>query len=169
VDVNAGVLYSGSTNGYNTFYAGASMYHINRPKESFQGGNYLLHPRTTFQAGGKVPMGPYNYLHFSGIYSLQNNAQSAVFGGAYGYNLNGSDENPTNIYLGAWTRLGNINDAVIPYLGLEFGSFLLGYTYDVNISSLKVASNYKGGNEISLIFIKKPVDPNARKLNCPRF
>ena len=30
-DVNAGIIYNGSTNGYNNFYFGASMYHINRP------------------------------------------------------------------------------------------------------------------------------------------
>ncbi|MGB5027191.1 MAG: PorP/SprF family type IX secretion system membrane protein, partial [Chitinophagaceae bacterium] len=54
-DLNAGVLYNGSTNGYNNFYIGASMYHINRPKESFQGGEYLLNTRTTIQAGGKIP------------------------------------------------------------------------------------------------------------------
>ncbi len=46
-DLNAGVFYNGSTDGYNNFYLGASMYHINRPKESFQGGQYLLSARTT--------------------------------------------------------------------------------------------------------------------------
>ena len=35
LDINAGLLYSASTNENNNFYVGASMYHINRPKESF--------------------------------------------------------------------------------------------------------------------------------------
>jgi hypothetical protein len=52
---------------------------------------------------------------------------------------------------------------------LEFGDLHFGATYDVNISSLKPGSNARGGAEISLIYIKKPSDPNAKKLNCPKF
>lgn len=168
-DLNAGIFYNGTTNGYNNFYLGASMYHINRPKETFQKGQFLLQPRVTFQAGGKIPMGPYNYLHFAANYSYQANAKNLMFGGAYAINLNNDDENPTNLYLGSWARVSNVSDAIIPYVGLEYGSFQFGYTYDINISQLKTASNYVGGNELSLIFIKKPKDPDAKKLNCPKF
>ncbi len=165
-DLNAGVLYNGSTNGYNNFYLGASMYHINRPKETFQKGNFLLNARTTLQAGGKIPVGPYNYLHFSANYSMQAKAHNTMVGGAFALNVNGDEENPTTIYFGGWYRF---DDAVIPYIGLEFGEFHIGASYDVNTSSLKPASNVKGGSEISLIYIRKPVDPNAKKLNCPKF
>jgi type IX secretion system PorP/SprF family membrane protein len=168
-DVNAGIFYNGSTNGYNNFYFGASMYHINRPKESFQGAQFLLSPRTTLQAGAKVPLGSYNYLHLASIYSMQAGAKDIVFGGALSYNVNHIEENPTNVYIGAWTRFNNLNDAIIPYIGLEFGPMRMGYSYDINISPLKKASNMQGGNELSLIFIKQPVDPNAKKLNCPKF
>jgi type IX secretion system PorP/SprF family membrane protein len=165
-DMNAGVLYNGTTNGDNNFYVGASMYHINRPKETFQGGQYYLDPRLTIQAGGMVPQGEFDAIHFSAIHSRQANAVNTVLGGAYMLNLNADYENPTNLYLGSWYRVG---DAVIPYIGLEFNSIHLGFTYDANTSSLKPASNMRGGAEISLIYIKKPVDPNRRKLNCPRF
>jgi type IX secretion system PorP/SprF family membrane protein len=166
VDVNAGVLYNGSTNGYNNFYIGASMYHINRPTETFKGGQYLLSARTTFQAGGKIPAGPYNYLHFAANHSIQAKAHNTMIGGAYSYNINQNEENPTNIYIGSWYRF---NDAVIPYIGLEVGGLTIGASYDANTSSLKPASNTRGGIEFSLIYIKKPSDPDAKKLNCPRF
>src|SRR6476660_9272923 len=52
-DVNAGVLYNGTSNGQNNYYAGVSVYHINRQKETFMAGEYYLQPRVTFQAGGK--------------------------------------------------------------------------------------------------------------------
>jgi type IX secretion system PorP/SprF family membrane protein len=165
-DLNAGVLYNGSTNGYNNFYLGASMYHINRPKESFQGGDYLLPARITIQGGFKIPVASYHSLHFSANHSMQANAKNTVVGAAFGLNINGDEENPTNLFLGSWYRF---NDAVIPYLGLEFNGLHLGYSYDVNTSELKPGSNMKGGNEISLIFIKKPADPLAKRLNCPRF
>jgi len=165
-DLNAGVLYNGSTNGYNNFYLGASMYHINRPKESFQGGEYLLPARITIQGGFKIPIASYHSLHFSANHSMQANAKNTVVGAAFGLNINGDEENPTNLFLGSWYRF---NDAIIPYLGLEFNGLHLGYSYDVNTSELKPGSNMKGGNEISLIFIKKPADPLAKRLNCPRF
>jgi type IX secretion system PorP/SprF family membrane protein len=165
-DLNAGVLYSGSTNGYNNFYLGASMYHINRPKETFQKGNFLLNVRTTIQAGGKIPVGPYNYLHIAANHSVQAKTNNTMVGGAFALNVNQDQENPTNVYFGSWYRF---NDAVIPYIGLEFGEFHIGASYDVNTSSLKPASNVRGGAEISLIYVRKPVDPNARKLNCPKF
>jgi type IX secretion system PorP/SprF family membrane protein len=165
-DLNAGILYNGSTNGYNNFYLGASLYHINHPKETFQGGQFYLPGRVTIQAGGKIPAGQYNYLHFSANYSRQANATNTVIGGAYALNVNQDENNPTNLYLGSWYRFG---DAIIPYVGLEFGEFHIGATYDINISSLKPGSNMRGGAEISLIYIKKPSDPNAKKLNCPKF
>lgn len=165
-DMNAGILYNGSTNGYNNFYIGASMYHINRPKESFRGGDYLLAARTTIQAGGKIPIGSYHALHFAANHSMQAKAHNTVVGGAFSYNVNNSDENPTNFYIGAWYRL---NDAAIPYVGLEFSGIHIGVSYDANTSSLKPATNARGGMEVSLIYIKKPSDPNAKKLNCPRF
>ena len=60
-------------------------------------------------------------------------------------------------------------DAIIPYMGIEFGDILLGASYDLNISGLQPASNLRGGIEISLIYIKKPVDRDMKKLNCPKF
>jgi type IX secretion system PorP/SprF family membrane protein len=166
LDVNAGILFNGTSNGDNNYYAGVSMYHINRPKETFNGGQFYLPARVTFQAGGMLPVGQYDGIHFSANHSRQANATNTVVGGAYMLNMNQDNGNPTNIYLGSWFRFG---DAVIPYVGLEFGEFHIGATYDVNLSSLKPASNMRGGAEISLIYVKQPRDPYAKKLNCPKF
>ena len=166
VDVNLGLFYNGTTDGSNNFYVGSSMYHVGRPKESFKEGQYLLEPRLTIQAGGMMPLGEYNGVHFSAMHSRQANAVNTQIGGAYMLNLNTDPSSPTNLYVGTWFRFG---DAVIPYVGLEFGEFRLGASYDVNVSGLKPASNMRGGAEFSLIYIKKPTDPNAKKLNCPKF
>jgi type IX secretion system PorP/SprF family membrane protein len=166
LDVNAGILYNGTSNGLNNYYLGVSMYHINRPKESFMNGQFYLPSRVTIQAGGMLPVGQDDAVHFSGNHSRQANATNTVIGGAYMMNMNPDQPVPTNLYLGSWIRFG---DAIIPYVGLEFGEFHVGATYDVNISSLKPASNMRGGAEISLIYIKQPKDPNRKKLNCPKF
>ena len=165
-DVNAGVLYNGTTNGDNNIYFGASVYHINKPKETFNEGEYFLEPRLTLHAGGRLPVGQDNSLHISGNHSRQANAVNTVIGGAYGLNLGVGEMNPTTLFVGSWYRIG---DAIIPYVGLEFNEFHIGLTYDVNTSSLKPGSNMRGGPEISLIYIRQPRDGNLKKLNCPKF
>ena len=164
-DMNAGILYNGTTNGENNIYAGISMYHVNQPKESFYEGDFKLGRRLTIQAGGHIPYGQ-DAIHFSANHSRQAGATNTMIGGAYAKLMNPEQPVATILYLGSWYRLG---DAVIPYVGLEFGEFHIGATYDVNISKLKPASNMRGGMEISLIYIKQPRDPNAKKLNCPKF
>ncbi|WP_207496163.1 PorP/SprF family type IX secretion system membrane protein [Aridibaculum aurantiacum] len=163
-DLNAGLLYTGSTSDQNHFYAGVSMYHINRPRQQFTGALYLLNPRTTFHSGGYFPVGQSSTIHLSGLYSMQAGASEAVIGGAWQYVVDESGEKPTSLYLGSWYRL---NDAIIPYVGLEFNDFRLGATYDVNTSSLKPASQARGGMEISLIYTRRP--PEQRSMPCPKF
>lgn len=162
-DLNAGILYTGSTSDKNNFYAGVSMYHITRPKQQFTGTFFLLNPRTTFHAGAYFPVDGVGTLHLSGLYSIQAQASEAVLGGALQLPITEGDK-PTSVYFGSWLRL---NDAVIPYIGLEFSDFRLGATYDVNTSSLKTASQSRGGIEISLIYIKKT--PGSRGLPCPKY
>lgn len=163
-DMNAGLLFSGSSNGENNYYLGASMYHINRPKVSFKDKNWYLTGRLTVHAGGSFPLSQVVALNTSAIYQVQNKASETILGGALAFNANGDNANPTNVYLGSWLRL---NDAVIPYIGLEFTGLRIGASYDINISSLKAATGTRGGSEISLIYIKKKVE--SKGIPCPRF
>lgn len=51
--------------------------------------------------------------------------------------------------LGGYYRLG---DAFSPSMELEFGGFSLGYSYDFNLSGLRVATGGMGGHEVYLKF-----------------
>ncbi len=164
LDLNAGLLYTSSTNDQNNFYIGASMYHINRPRESFKGGSWNVSPRTTISAGGYFPLSDIITLHTSGIYQVQNKASETVIGGALAATLDAESENPSNVYIGSWYRF---KDAIIPYIGLEFAGLRIGATYDINTSSLKSASQSRGGMEISLIYIKRP--SGYKGIPCPKF
>lgn len=163
-DMNAGVLYSGSSNGINNYYAGVSMYHINRPKVSFKDKNWYLSGRITIHAGGSFPVSDVLTLHSSIIHQIQNKASETTLGAAIAANLNQDEDKPTSVYLGSWIRF---NDAVVPYVGLEFGSLRIGASYDLNISGLKAATNTRGGSEISLIYIKQPAENKG--IPCPKF
>ncbi|RFM29650.1 PorP/SprF family type IX secretion system membrane protein [Deminuibacter soli] len=165
MDVNAGILYTGSTSDKNNFYAGVSIYHLTRPKQSFTGALYLLNQRTTFHAGGYFPVGDALTLHLSALQSMQAGAHETVLGGAMQFMASPEGTaKPVSFYAGSWLRL---QDALIPYLGLEFSDFRLGVTYDVNTSALKTGSNSKGGIEISLIYINRPSE--TKGLPCPKF
>lgn len=165
LDVNAGVLYNGSTTDHNNYYIGLSLYHITRPKQQFTGGLYSLSPRATIHAGTYFPIGQENItLHLSGIQTFQGGASETVLGGAVQFALNSTTSNPVSFYAGSWMRF---NDAIVPYVGLEYGGFRLGTTYDVNTSSLKAASQNQGGIEMSLIYTYKP--STDKPINCPKF
>lgn len=164
-DLNAGVMFSGVTSGSVSYYAGGSIYHINKPRESFTGADFALQPRYTFHGGAYFPVGQTTVLHTSALYQNQAGASETVIGGAFGLNVNSSDElNPTTFYAGSWYRFG---DAFIPYIGLEFNSMRVGASYDVNTSALKSVSNSRGGFELSIIYVHRP--NTDRPLNCPRF
>ena len=165
IDVNAGILYSASTSEDNNYYAGLSLYHINRPKQEFTGADYLLNPRATFHAGGYFPLNTMSIIHFSGLFSTQAKANESLLGGAVEFRVGEPDEvSPTSFYAGGWMRFG---DAIIPYIGLEYNDFRFGVTYDINTSDLKTASQSRGGIEISLIYINRP--PGSKGLPCPKF
>ncbi len=163
-DVNAGLLFSGSSNGNNNYYAGVSVYHVNRPTVGFISTTYQLASRITAHAGGTLPIS--DVLSFNGsiIHQRQAKASETTLGGALTYLLNGDEANPSNVYLGSWIRF---NDAIIPYIGLEVGGLRIGASYDVNISSLKTATASRGGSEFSIIYIKRKAE--TKGIPCPKF
>ena len=165
VDVNAGILYSGSTNGINNYYLGTSIYHINKPSLSFIDKTWNLSSRITIHGGGSFPVGDNLSVSTSAIFQLQNKATETVVGGALSANINNDLINPTNIFVGSWFRFG---DALIPYIGIEINGLRIGASYDINTSNLKSATASRGGSEFSLIYIKKP-SSGGKGIPCPKF
>jgi type IX secretion system PorP/SprF family membrane protein len=171
-NMNAGVLYNGSLNGDNAVYLGVAMYNINQPHASFLGANDITIPsRLTIHGGGYFPSaGSGQTWYLSALYNRQATASEFVVGGALELSASTDETKPVNVYFGSWMRLSNVNDALIPYVGMDYGSFNLGITYDVNVSAFKVASQTQGGIEISLVYIfKKQQDDGRNKVKCPHF
>lgn len=168
IDPNIGILYNGLVGESSNIYAGLSLYHITQPTETFMHqNNNRLTSRVTAHGGGSFPINGYNRIHVSALYMKQSTASEFTFGGAYGFDLSGGmADDPTVFYLGSWYRL---KDAINPYVGLEIAGFTVGLTYDMNVSSLKPASNYRGGLELSVIYIHRKNDNNKYKTMCPRF
>jgi type IX secretion system PorP/SprF family membrane protein len=164
MDINAGILYSGSSTGSNNYYLGASIYHINRPNLSFIDKVWNLSSRVTIHGGYSFPVSNVLSVNASIIQQIQNNASEILAGAALSANLNGDTDHPSNLYFGSWIRM---NDALIPYVGIEVKGLRIGASYDINTSSLKAATASRGGAEFSLIYIKK--SSQIKGIPCPKF
>ena len=164
MDINAGILYSGSSTGTNNYYLGASIYHINHPNLSFIDKVWNLSSRVTIHGGYSFPVSNVFSVNASIIQQIQNNASEILAGAALSANLNGDTDHPSNLYFGSWIRM---NDALIPYVGIEVKGLRIGASYDINISSLKAATASRGGAEFSLIYIKK--SSQLKGIPCPKF
>jgi type IX secretion system PorP/SprF family membrane protein len=166
IDVNVGLLYNNfNPESQSSYYVGLSIYHVNRPQINFTGLKYLLNPRYTLHGGGFYPFSEVVGLHISGLHSSQAGSTETLLGGAFQLNTGGYySNNPVLVYVGSWYRF---NDALIPYIGLEFSNTRLGLSYDVTTSNLKTAAVNRGGIELSLIYTNQP--NTDRPINCPKF
>ncbi|MEZ4948219.1 MAG: type IX secretion system membrane protein PorP/SprF [Saprospiraceae bacterium] len=77
------------------------------------------------------------------------------------------------VQFGAWTRLSNRledgihSDALILSTRFDYNDFSIGFSYDLNISELRPASNSNGGFEFALVY--KICGPEKRNVYCPNF
>lgn len=172
-DFNFGAMYSGQVSDHAQFYAGYSMYHMTRPVETFLSADTnQINARHSAYVGGSFDMNPNTVLYASAIYQAQGGAQEVVLGAAVGFVLNpGHDEEyqkNTIFYLGSWYRY---QDALAPYVGIEWSKMRLGISYDVNISSLAPATRSVGAFEVSMLYFgrfnKRERNPNYN-WSCPK-
>jgi type IX secretion system PorP/SprF family membrane protein len=152
-DFAAGIDVDGSPSRYSQVTFGVATYHIFQPVETFEGSNntltrkYVAHVSATFGINNKL------YLFPSAIYLLQQPNQELNVGTDIGFNfsqLNG--EIGTIFYVGGFYRVTG-NDAIIPSVGFMVHGLQVGFAYDVNTSTLQVASHGNGAYEVGLIFI----------------
>jgi type IX secretion system PorP/SprF family membrane protein len=142
----------------NSFYAGFSYQHLNRPKNSFYDNPTVqLDPKVVVSAGIKSIVNDYSYFTLHADWSKQGPATEVIGGILYSYRLGNTfrighdpDDYPYTFTLGALVRW---NDAIIPVIKLEMNnSYSFGLSYDINISSLNTASEDRGGFELSLVY-----------------
>jgi type IX secretion system PorP/SprF family membrane protein len=133
IDVTAGIQYSAKGE-HSGFYAGATYFHANRPKEGVYGNNeYVVDPRLNLQMGYQQTLGNSSELHLSTIYDHQGKVTRFTAGLLYKLPVEGSQLNVKTMNFGVWNRFG---DAVYPYIGIEATGWLLGLSYDVPTSDI---------------------------------
>ncbi len=172
-DFNVGVMYSGKVSDHALLYVGYSYYHMTQPIETFLNDNsHQIHTRSTGYVGGSFDMNEYTVLYASVLYQSQASASEILLGTAIGFILNpGHDEDfqkNTVLYLGGWYRY---EDALAPYVAIEWSHMRIGLSYDVNVSSFMPATHGNGAMEISLLYfgrINKHDKNPVYNWNCPK-
>lgn len=156
-------------------YLGMSALHINQPIETFLTSENRLGTRLAFNLGGSIKLNRFNIE--PAIYlSTQKKATELMLGSnfvfaaappaAHKTRNNASTAADMRFYAGIWYRL---NDAIAPLVGIDLKRYRLLISYDVNISSLKPASQNRGGLEVSLVHVGNFKRKIKTAVYCPRF
>ncbi|PCH93398.1 MAG: hypothetical protein COB85_07185 [Bacteroidetes bacterium] len=149
-EVNFGVYYYNERKNA-TFnpYLGVSGFHLTQPTESFYGQKNKLPMRLVVHGGTKIKINNNYSAEPNFLYMRQTNDNEFQFGTLIYYHLSGYD---ANIFIGPYYRN---KDAVIIHVGGLYQDFRIGISYDINTSSLKGASNGRGGIEFSITYTKQ--------------
>jgi type IX secretion system PorP/SprF family membrane protein len=170
-DASTGLSFSSSFSEEGRYYVGAALYHFNKPRVAYNDNNDIyLAERWMVNGGFNMPVGEKGKIIGFGDYMIQAGNRQLLAGLMYGTKLVEylEDDEPTSVYFGAFLRWG---DAVMPMIKLDMKNFALGVSYDINISKLQVASNWRGGLEITGSYrnFLKIRSSTLDKVRCVRF
>lgn len=173
MDLSAGgVFYS------NDFWAGYSIFHINRPNNSLLGQENNIDALHTFHAGYRFPIKRTVKREITRSVTVAANYKAQ---GEWDQFDIGMYLYTKPIVLGLWYRglpgvkaykpgYGN-SDALVLMAGVHYKVLKFAYSYDITIS--KIWANTGGSHEISLIY--EYINPSKKrkrrrvKLACPKF
>lgn len=170
-DFSAGLLwYTLTTN--HSFYLGAALFHINAPNISlFEGQQEALHERYVAHLGGEIGRkNDLSLLPAAAVY-FQGPSMDINAGANIRYASGGED---LALRIGAWMHLGRAleknfsPESITITTMLEMPTWVLGLSYDINISNLSAVSNAKGAFEASFTYLI-PEKRRRSRVNCPKF
>jgi type IX secretion system PorP/SprF family membrane protein len=173
-DVSAGLLWFSVFDEDNNFYMGAAYSHLNQANQSFDDSEFeALYSKFTVHAGGEFMVSQKLGL-VPGVVMFKQGPSFQVNAGTSLKFLMGSSRTQYQAFqVGAWMRIANhfqdalTADALILSTRFDYNDFSLGFSYDVNVSSLKAASNSNGAFEFALVY--KICGPEKRNVYCPNF
>ncbi len=156
---------------YDNMFVGVAYHHFNRPSNSFyRNPGIELNPKWVYSAGVRFGISDLAYLTLLGDYSKQGVYNELLFGGMVGHSITGAafTESAQNLHVGAFIRW---RDAIIPVIKLDLHPFSIAFSYDINTSQLRTASQGRGGFELSITYQRFFDRDNSTKnaVLCPRF
>jgi type IX secretion system PorP/SprF family membrane protein len=157
-------------NEINNLYLGVAYHHFNRPKNSFyRKPDIELHPKLVYSLGVRFALNDKSYFTLQADHNTQGDYKETLGGAMYTYALDDILENSRyDLHVGAFIRW---KDAIIPVIKLDYKPFSIAFSYDINTSLLRTASQGRGGFELSITHVSFFDRDNSTKnaVLCPRF
>jgi len=149
---------------------GVSLYHLNRPKQSFLSDDDIKLPnRFAFYGIGAIKLAnAIDILGHMGV-QLQGPYEEFIPGIAFRLYLNEKRGKEFAFQAGCNLRFNQITDAVIPTIELHFQTLSVGFSYDVNLSEFDIATADAGGPELWVAYRIIKVKPLSQFKTCPIF
>jgi type IX secretion system PorP/SprF family membrane protein len=177
-DLSAGVSFSSVFGNEIEYFIGSGLFHVTKPKVGFYDGNVITRNRKLSINGGlSAPTSETDrFIVYADYFKpfatgfKPAGKGTLQYGFMFSRDLFVDDDVQKTITFGLLHRL---NDAVIPVVKLQLSKFIVGLSYDVNVSKLVTASTYRGGFELTLSYrdILNIHNSDLRQVDCwgPRF
>ena len=154
-----------------SFYLGYSAYHFNKPNESVIAGQSSALPvLNKFIAGGEYSINDSWNISPNVLVAIQNTSMQINLGvyGTYSFgSLEANGMIPSSLIAGVWYR---VKDSYIGSVGIGSKFYTIGFSYDMNSSTLRQSSSAKGAGayEISLKITTPRIVKIQRVYQTPR-
>lgn len=171
-DLGAGINFNTSSGTGNsvTYVIGVSGYHFTQPKFSYyqKANNITENMRLNGNAGISTNINDQVSFQLHGNYAMQGTYREIIAGGILNWAASSAGMNDIFILTGG--LFYRYQDALVPVVKVTYKSLSMGLSYDVNVSTLKEASNMQGGAEFTLFYTGNFTDKGiAKKTVCPKF
>lgn len=179
-DISAGLLWYGVMGKRKSIYAGAGLFHLNRPeiglfdRSTTNASISYLPPRITVHAGGEFLIGGRGSaisLLPGAVGMFQGPSSEVSLGIGMKYQAPRYDD--FAFRFSAWTRLVQRGeesidtDAIMLMIGIDYQTFQFAVSYDINTSTLSNVSGGQGSLEFSVIYTHSGA--YSRGQECPAF
>ncbi|HEY1040567.1 MAG TPA: PorP/SprF family type IX secretion system membrane protein [Bacteroidia bacterium] len=170
LDINAGASVSKRFQKLEAEF-GFAMFHLNKPRESFLDNDNKLplrqiyHAEVRYYVNSKFAIKPHTMI------DATSKASDWITGVTAEYTLNQTPFFTNTVFAGFMWRDGfkRITDAGMFTAGFKYLNYTFGFSYDVNVSKLHTATDYKGAMELALIYTAKNTRLIKKEIPCDRY
>jgi len=172
LNANIGLLWYTVFDEQTSIYAGASYFHLNQPDISIIGDQSIpLDPRYMLHAGGEFALSESASL-LPSVFLTQQAAFTQILPGI-NFRYNSRYFRELALRVGVWARMANSveglnSESLIPSVMFEYENWLIGLSYEINISEITAVNTGRGAFELSVYYVDR--DVNFRQpATCPKF
>jgi type IX secretion system PorP/SprF family membrane protein len=170
-DLGAGLNFNTSSGVNNnvTYIIGFSGYHFTEPKFSYyQSDDVKEYIRLNGNGAIGFSLNDIVSMQFQANYATEGTYREIIFGGMV--NWTGAALGEKTIFVLSGGLYYRYQDAIIPVVKVTYKSMAIGVSYDVNVSTLRTASDLAGGYEMTLFITGNYSDKGITKRTvCPKF